>query len=104
MERTLPAGLVFVSLLLALYSVLSLIGCLYPPRDTESLFGAAVSVIVAGTAILILSNHKFALGSAFFAAATLTMVSALDYPLLRHFRFSNQALLQAAHLFLHVML
>jgi hypothetical protein len=42
MEKNLPAGLVFVSLLLALYGVLSLIGCLYPPRDAESLFGACL--------------------------------------------------------------
>ncbi len=101
---TLPAGVLTISLFVLVVGVLGLVGAFFPPRDAKSIYGAAESIILTSTAILVLCNHKWAVMFAFLAAASLTVGSVFDYPLLRHFSFSIPAISQAMRFLFHATL
>jgi len=84
-KKGVPIGLRAVSVLLLIDGMLALLGCLASPgQDLDRIYGAASSVIMVITSLLILTNHKRALPFSFLCAALLTIDLILNF-FPRHF-------------------
>jgi hypothetical protein len=73
-----PAGVFWTSLFLLVMGSLALVGSLLPARDSKAIVTATGSLLLIGTAILVLRNHKWALSFAVASASLLTIGVACD--------------------------
>jgi hypothetical protein len=104
-KKDIPIGLRVVSILLLIDGVFALLGCLASGgQDLDRVYGAASSIIIIITSILILINHKRALPFSFLCAAALTIDLILEF-FPRHFSpFSLHTAWQIARTLFNVTL